>query len=94
MTQSEIALALSYTYEVVDLAVGERLVMRTAQGPFPMETTYEWSDVGSGATLMRLHNRGEPSGFSRVAAPVMAAAVRRNTTQDLARLKRLLETGR
>jgi hypothetical protein len=83
---------LAYTYEVVDLVAGERLVMRTAQGPFPMETTYEWSEVDGGRTLMRLRNRGEPSGFGRVAAPVLAAAVRRNTTKDLARLKQLLET--
>ena len=59
-----------------------------------METTYEWSDVGSGSTLMRLRNPGDPSGFSRVASPVMAAAVRRNTTQDVERLKRLLEAQR
>jgi Polyketide cyclase / dehydrase and lipid transport len=82
---------LSYTYEVVDLVVGERLVMRTSHGPFPMETTYEWSDIGCGRTLMRLRNRGEPSGFSRVTASMMSVAVRRNTTKDLARLKRLLE---
>lgn len=82
---------LSYTYEVVDLVAGERLVMRTAQGPFPMETTYEWSAVGEGQTRMTLRNRGEPAGFARVAAPVMAAAVRRNTTKDLQRLKQLLE---
>src|SRR5690242_13838110 len=34
---------LEYTYEVVDLAPGERLVMRTADGPFAMETTYTWA---------------------------------------------------
>ena len=83
---------LAYTYEVVDLVAGERLVMRTAQGPFPMETTYEWSEVDGDRTLMRLRNRGEPSGFGRVAAPMLAAAVRRNTTKDLARLKHLLES--
>ncbi len=82
---------LSYTYEVVDLVVGERLVMRTSQGPFPMETTYQWSAIGGGRTLMRLRNRGEPSGFARVTASVMATAVRRSTTKDLARLKGLLE---
>src|SRR6202022_3176184 len=27
---------LAYTYEVVDLVPGRRLVMKTAQGPFPM----------------------------------------------------------
>lgn len=82
---------LSYTYEVVDLVAGERLIMRTAQGPFPMETTYEWSAIGEGWTRMTLRNRGEPVGFSRVAAPVMAAAVKRSTTKDLQRLKQLLE---
>jgi uncharacterized protein YndB with AHSA1/START domain len=34
---------IAYTYEVVDLVPGERLVMATAEGPFPMETTYTWS---------------------------------------------------
>ena len=37
---------LAYTYEVVELVPFERLVMRTAQGPFPMETSYEWSSAG------------------------------------------------
>jgi uncharacterized membrane protein len=82
---------LAYTYEVVELEPGSRLVMRTSEGPFPMETTYTWSDEGDG-TLMRLRNRGAPSGFARVTAPVMATAVRRNTTKDLRRLKALLET--
>lgn len=81
---------LAYTYEVVDLVPGERLVMRTAQGPFPMETTYTWSAV-AGGTLMTLGNRGEPSGFARVTAPVMQLAVRRATTKDLARLAGILE---
>ena len=82
---------LAYTYEVVELTPGERLVMRTAQGPFPMETTYEWEPLGDGATRMRLRNRGKPSGFSRLAAPFMAGAVRRANRKDLARLKHLLE---
>ena len=34
---------LSYTYEVTDFIPGERLVMATAEGPFPMETTYAWT---------------------------------------------------
>lgn len=63
---------LNYTYEVVELAPDERFVMRTAQGPFPMETTYTWDDGPNGSTRMTLRNRGEPSGFSRIAAPAMA----------------------
>ncbi|MEU4192030.1 SRPBCC family protein [Kribbella sp. NPDC026611] len=83
---------LAYTYEVVALEPGKRLVMRTAEGPFPMETTYEWAYAGEGATRMTLRNRGEPSGFAGMAAPVMVAAMRRANTRDLARLKDLLES--
>lgn len=82
---------LEYTYEVVDLIPGERLVMRTTEGPFPMETTYMWEAAGDGVTRMTLRNRGEPSGFAKVGAPVMAAAMRRANRKDLALLKRLLE---
>lgn len=81
---------LEYTYEVTEVVPGRRFVMRTAGGPFPMETTYTWEDMGSG-TRMTLRNRGEPSGFSKVAAPVMAGAIRRANRKDLARLKSLLE---
>jgi hypothetical protein len=83
---------LSYTYEVVELDLPHRLVMRTAEGPFPMETSYEWTPAGDGRTRMSLRNRGEPSGFTSVAAPMMAAAMRRANTKDLARLKQLLES--
>jgi uncharacterized protein YndB with AHSA1/START domain len=82
---------LRYTYEIIDLVPGARLVMRTAEGPFPMETTYVWQSAGAGQTLMTLRNRGEPSGFSRLFAPFMAAAMRRANRKDLARLKALLE---
>src|SRR3954471_5057500 len=36
---------LSYTYEVREIVPGERFVMSTAEGPFPMETTYTWTDT-------------------------------------------------
>jgi uncharacterized membrane protein len=82
---------LAYTYEITELVPGERLVRRTAQGPFPMETTYAWSDAGDGATRMTLRNRGEPAGFKRIAGPVMARAMRRANQKDLERLKQVLE---
>lgn len=82
---------LAYTYEVVELVPDERLVMRTADGPFPMETTYTWAAVGESGTRMTLRNRGEPAGFAGMAAPLMERAMRRATTKDLARLKLLLE---
>ena len=82
---------LAYTYEIVDFAPGERFVMRTAEGPFPMETSYTWEDTPEGGTRMRLRNVGTPAGFSRLAGPFMALAMRRANQKDLARLKDLLE---
>ena len=82
---------LEYTYEVVEHAPGERFVMRTADGPFPMETTYRWEDGPGGGTRMSLRNRGEPTGFAGLTAPLMARAMRRANQKDLRRLRELLE---
>ena len=84
---------LAYTYEIVEWTPGERLVMRTSQGPFPMETTYTWRATSAGLTEMTLRNRGAPTGFSRLLAPLMAGAMRRANEKDLALLKRQLESG-
>jgi uncharacterized protein YndB with AHSA1/START domain len=82
---------LAYTYEIVDLVPCERLIMRTAQGPFPMETTYTWAPLDDTRTRMTLRNRGEPARFGRIAAPMVAAAIRRANRNDLANLKHILE---
>jgi len=81
---------LNYTYEFVEYVPGEKLVMRTAQGPFPMQTTYTWTDDGGG-TRMTLGNSGSPSGFSRLAGLIMEPMIRRETRRDLQRLKSILE---
>jgi hypothetical protein len=83
---------LAYTYEVVEHAPGERFVMRTADGPFPMETTYTWQDAPAGGTTMTLRNAGQPAGFGKIAAPVMAHTMRHANTKDLRRLKTILES--
>jgi Polyketide cyclase / dehydrase and lipid transport len=87
--------ALVYTYEVVEHEPGRRLVMQTADGPFPMETTYEFEDASAGqegpATRVILRNRGEPAGFSRLVGPLMTPAMRRANRHDLQRLKEILE---
>jgi hypothetical protein len=83
---------LAYTHEIVEYLPGEHVVMRTAQGPFPMETTYTWRSEGPERTRMTLRNRGEPGGFSRLAGPFIALAMRRANRNDLAALKARLET--
>jgi hypothetical protein len=58
-----------------------------------METTYGWSDTASGGTRMTLRNRGEPERLTKLAAPMMAGAMRRANRKDLRRLKQILESG-
>ena len=83
---------LRYTYEIVE-HTPQTLVMRTAQGPFPMETSYRYEPLPDGSTRVTLRNRGTPSGFSRRAAPLMSVAMRRATSKDLRALKAVLERG-
>jgi uncharacterized membrane protein len=83
---------LAYTYEITDFTPGQRLVMRTAQGPFPMETTYAWQAIDDRSTRMTLRNRGEPAGFPRLTAPLMTMAMKRANRKDLRNLKAILES--
>jgi uncharacterized membrane protein len=82
---------LSYTYEVVEYQPGKRMVMQTAEGPFPMKTTYTWTEVNPDQTKMTLRNAGEPSGFSKIFAPLMAMMMKKENKKDLQRIKSILE---
>lgn len=82
---------LAYTYEITDFSPAERLVMRTAQGPFPMETTYTWQAIDDRSTRMTLRNHGEPAGFSKLTAPLMATAMRSANRKDLRTLRAILQ---
>ncbi len=83
--------SLAYTYELTEYVPGERLTMRTAEGPFPMETTYRWSRIYGQSTRMTLRNHGQPAGFAKATSPLMAAAMRRANRKDLRKLKSILE---
>lgn len=82
---------LAYIYEVAAYEPGKRLVMRTSEGPFPMETTYTWETVDGGSTRMTLRNRGNPKGFSALLAPFMSMMMRRANKKDLLAIKTILE---
>jgi hypothetical protein len=82
---------LEYTYEIVEYEPGEKFVMRTAEGPFPMETIYTFEETPEGHTRMTLRNHGEPSGVSKLMTPMIQAAMKNANEKDLAKLKSILE---
>ena len=82
---------LSYTYEITELKPGQKLVMKTAEGPFPMETVYTWMSTNDQSTKMSLRNRGMPSGFSKLVAPFMAMMMKKANSKDLMNIKRIIE---
>ena len=82
---------LAYIYEIKEFDPGKKLVMRTAQGPFPMETTYTFHSLGENLTRMTLRNAGKPTGFSKVFSPFMATMMRKANMKDLNKIKSILE---
>ena len=83
---------LEFVYEVTALVPGERLVMRSEEGRFPMETIYSWRDEPGGGTRMFLTNHAEPRGVGRLSATLLRRSMRRSNAGDLSRLKALLES--
>ena len=84
---------ISYTYEIVESVTDARLVMRTAEGPFPMETSYECSNTAAGHTQMSLRNRGDPRGVSKLCALFMRGAMRQAMTKNIDAMKLRFEDG-
>ncbi len=76
---------LEYTYQVTEFVPGESLVMSSTSAPFPMETSYRFSDTPSGGTKVELRNVAHD--------PDTATAIEIDNRKDLARLKSILEEG-
>jgi uncharacterized membrane protein len=82
---------LAYIYEIAEYIPGQKLVMKTADGPFPMETTYTWVAIDGNSTNMTLRNRGIPTGFSKILTPFISTMMKKANNKDLKKLKDKLE---
>jgi hypothetical protein len=82
---------LEYTYEITEMVADKTLVMKTAQGPFPMETTYQFEPIDDTTTRMTLRNRGKPTGFAKLLSPFIVRMMRNANKKDLKKLRDILE---
>lgn len=85
---------LAYVYEITEFQPGEKLVMKTSSGPFPMETIYTWESIERDVTRMTLRNRGIPTGFSKLFSPFMSTMMKKANIKDLKKIKTILEDQR
>jgi carbon monoxide dehydrogenase subunit G len=76
--------------EVTGLEPAREFSIRVVEGPVPLTVRHLLEPAGSG-TRLTLEAEGEPGGLMRLAAPLAERAAARQATQDLERLKQLLE---
>jgi uncharacterized membrane protein len=81
---------VEYVFEITQFQPGRLLETKSVKGPVPIRATFQFEDRDSG-TLVRIKAHGEAVGMYRFAGPMLANTVKRNMTQDLERLKQVLE---
>jgi uncharacterized membrane protein len=82
---------LAYVYEIVEFIPEKKFVMKTVDGPFPMETIYTWQAIDESHTRMTLQNKGNPKGFNKILSFFMTFMMRRANMKDLIKIKTILE---
>ena len=81
----------SLPFEVVKFAPGEQLIMRNSGDAFPKEIIYTWRPSEMGGTQMKMIQRGELTGLSRIFSIFSIRALQRSAAESLARLKTVIE---
>lgn len=84
---------LAYEFEIGEAVPGERLVLRSVDGPFPLETRYTFESLDGGRTRVTQRHSARPAGFAQLASRVLMYAMHRPNAKDLELLKALLEGG-
>jgi len=82
---------LRFVHKVVEFIPGQKLILRSVEGPIQLETALGWQAIDEHTTRMTISNRGLPKGFSRLLAPFIALMLGFINRRDLKHLKRLLE---
>lgn len=81
---------MDYVYEFSAVAPPVQLVMKTASGPFPMQTEYKLESTGMQSTRIELINEGEPRGFAFWLMPFMKMMMKAANKKDLLQLANCL----
>lgn len=82
---------LAYLYEIVEFVPQKKFAMKTANGPFPMQTIYTFQAIDENHTRMILQNKGNPKGFNKIMSLFMPVMMRRANIKDLKKIKANLE---
>ena len=81
-----------YIYVITEYIPGQKLVMQTAEAPFPVQTTYTWRKETNDQTRMSLHNNGHLGGVLKLFSPFIKTMMRKENNRDLKKIKQILES--